>query len=158
MLKTNTNQKGFTIVELLIVIVVIGILAMLVLNTFNGIQQKARDTERQTGATSVAKQLEAYFAEKGGYPQWSQMGTTVASATGLLKGTADNAYSAPGRSSFDWANSAAGSKDAYGYQPYSTAKGVTPKVACATNDACQSFDVTYWSEATNAVKTITSLN
>ena len=57
-------QKGFTIVELLIVIVIIGILALLVLNTFNGVQQKARDTERQTDATSISKQLEAYYADK----------------------------------------------------------------------------------------------
>ena len=35
------NQAGFTIVELLIVIVVIGILAALVLNTFQGVQARA---------------------------------------------------------------------------------------------------------------------
>jgi prepilin-type N-terminal cleavage/methylation domain-containing protein len=44
----NKASKGFTIVELLIVIVVIGILAALVVTTYNGIQQKARDTERKT--------------------------------------------------------------------------------------------------------------
>src|SRR5690606_24488036 len=52
----KTYQKGFTVVELLIVIVVIGILAALVLNTFAGIQQKARDTERKTDINAVATQ------------------------------------------------------------------------------------------------------
>lgn len=160
MLKTNTNQKGFTIVELLIVIVVIGILAMLVLNTFNGIQQSARDTERQTDATSVAKQLEAYLAQNSGYPQFSQFGSSPASAAGLLKGTSENAYSAPGRTSFDWSSSAAGNKDSFGYQAYNEEKSVpvASRTACNTDNACMSFTITYWSEKENAVKTITSLN
>jgi prepilin-type N-terminal cleavage/methylation domain-containing protein len=65
------NQAGFTIVELLIVIVVIGILAALVLNTFQGVQERARDTERRTDINSVATQLEAYYADFGHYPSGS---------------------------------------------------------------------------------------
>lgn len=61
-------QKGFTIVELLIVIVVIGILAALVVVTYNGIQQKARDTERKTDINALHGQLEAYQAQNGKYP------------------------------------------------------------------------------------------
>lgn len=69
MLKTNIRkQSGFTIVELLIVIVVIGILAALVLNTFQGVQARARDTERRTDINSIATQLEAYYADYGHYP------------------------------------------------------------------------------------------
>lgn len=60
--------KGFTIVELLIVIVVIGILAGLVVVTYNGIQQKARDTERKTDINALHGQLEAYQAQNGKYP------------------------------------------------------------------------------------------
>lgn len=60
--------RGFTIVELLIVIVVIGILAALVIVTYNGIQQKARDTERKTDINAIHGQLEAYQAQNGKYP------------------------------------------------------------------------------------------
>ena len=49
MTSLKRTQSGFTIVELLIVIIVIGILAALVLVTFSGVQQKARNTERVTG-------------------------------------------------------------------------------------------------------------
>lgn len=74
MLKKLKNQSGFTIVELLIVIVVIGILAALVLNTFQGVQARARDTERKTDLVSISTQLEAYYADFGHYPSGS---TTV---------------------------------------------------------------------------------
>lgn len=59
------KQQGFTIVELLIVIVVIGILAALVITTFTGIQQRARNTERQTDIKAIHGQVEAYYAQNG---------------------------------------------------------------------------------------------
>lgn len=62
------NKKGFTIIELLIVIVVIGILATLVLNTFTGVQARARDTERRADLNALSTQLEVYFTDNGGYP------------------------------------------------------------------------------------------
>lgn len=64
----KTVSRGFTIVELLIVIVVIGILAGLVVVTYNGIQKKARDTERKTDINALHGQLEAYQAQNGKYP------------------------------------------------------------------------------------------
>ncbi len=63
------KQSGFTIVELLIVIVVIGILAALVITTFTGIQQRARNTERETDIKAIHGQVEAYYAQKGNYPR-----------------------------------------------------------------------------------------
>lgn len=68
-IKKMKNQKGFTIVELLIVIVIIGILAALVIVAYNGIQNRARATKAQTNAQAVAKKAEAYAADNSGaYP------------------------------------------------------------------------------------------
>ena len=58
MVSLKQRQSGFTIVELLIVIVIIGILATLVIVTFSGVQQKARDSERKTDINAIAGQLE----------------------------------------------------------------------------------------------------
>ncbi|GAC1387027.1 MAG: hypothetical protein NVS1B7_6220 [Candidatus Saccharimonadales bacterium] len=66
--RIKQDKQGFTIVELLIVIVVIGILAALVINTFVGIQQKARDTKRQTDIRALYSQAEAYYTQNGKYP------------------------------------------------------------------------------------------
>lgn len=68
MVSLKNKQSGFTLVELLIVIVVIGILAALVITTFAGVQQRARNSERQTDINAIAGQLEAYYATSGSYP------------------------------------------------------------------------------------------
>lgn len=54
------KQTGFTIVELLIVIVVIGILAAITIVAYNGIQQRARNQARIVAAINIYKQLELY--------------------------------------------------------------------------------------------------
>lgn len=56
----ETKQKGFTIVELLIVIVVIGILAAIVIVAFNGVQNRAVDTAVKNDFAQVAKKLEIF--------------------------------------------------------------------------------------------------
>lgn len=73
MISLKSKQSGFTIVELLIVIVVIGILAALVVTTFTGIQQKARNTERQTDIKAIHGQVEAYYAQNGKYPSLANL-------------------------------------------------------------------------------------
>jgi general secretion pathway protein G len=60
--------SGFTIVELLIVIVVIGILAAITIVAYNGIQGRARDTQRSDSANAIARTLELYYIDKGQYP------------------------------------------------------------------------------------------
>ena len=68
MISLKKRNQGFTIVELLIVIVVIGILALLVITTYSGIQAKARNSKRQTDVQSLQTQLEAFFSQNGYYP------------------------------------------------------------------------------------------
>lgn len=62
------KQAGFTIVELLIVIVVIGILAAITIVAYNGVQGKARDAQRVADMQSIVKALELYKAANGVYP------------------------------------------------------------------------------------------
>jgi prepilin-type N-terminal cleavage/methylation domain-containing protein len=62
-LKTMKKDRGFTIVELLIVIVVIAILAAIVIVAYNGVQKRANASTAKSNAESVQKVAEAYAAD-----------------------------------------------------------------------------------------------
>lgn len=64
-MKRGQNKQGFTIVELLIVIVVIAILAAISIVAYNGIQQRARDTARKNDLAQLAKSLKLYNVDNG---------------------------------------------------------------------------------------------
>lgn len=69
----NISRDGFTIVELLIVIVVIGILAAITIVAFNGVQERGRDADRQTDLKTIQKKLELFYVDNGYYPNSNQM-------------------------------------------------------------------------------------
>ncbi len=60
------SRSGFTIVELLIVIVVIAILAAISVVAYGGIQQRARDSQRAQDMATIKKTLLMYNATHGG--------------------------------------------------------------------------------------------
>lgn len=60
------TNKGFTIVELLIVIVVIAVLAAITIVAYNGIQQRSRDSARAQDIAGIKKALMLYNTENGG--------------------------------------------------------------------------------------------
>jgi len=64
----RNNKSGFTIVELLIVIVVIAILAAISIVAYNGIQQRANNAQRIAAAQQWIKDIKAYVSTNGSYP------------------------------------------------------------------------------------------
>jgi general secretion pathway protein G len=66
--KLLKRQGGFTLLELLIVIVIIGILALLIIPNITSAPKKARDTKRKTDVTTLRKGLEEYFVNNNVYP------------------------------------------------------------------------------------------
>lgn len=68
-LARRSSQKGFTLVELLVVISIIGVLATLVLLQLGTARAKARDAKRISDINQLRSGVEQYFEENGGrYP------------------------------------------------------------------------------------------
>lgn len=65
------ETAGFTIVELLIVVVVIAILASISLVSYTNIQQRARDSQRKHDIQAIIGALELYHLDHGEYPDGS---------------------------------------------------------------------------------------
>ncbi len=62
------KRSGFTIVELLVVIVVIGVLAAITIVSYSGISSKAIVSSIQADLSGNAKMLKLYYVEYGSYP------------------------------------------------------------------------------------------
>lgn len=61
----RTNAHGFTIVELLIVVVIIAILAAITIVTYNGVQARAQDAKTRSGVEQFTKALYMYATMYG---------------------------------------------------------------------------------------------
>ena len=61
-------SNGFTMIELLIVIVIMGILSVVGIGAFTSSQIKARDSQRKTDLRTIGDALEAYYNDYGSYP------------------------------------------------------------------------------------------
>lgn len=142
---SSKKAKGFTIVELLIVIVVIGILATLVIVTFAGIQKKGRDSQRQTDINSVASHVEAFYAQFGYYPTHADI-TTASFLSANMKGLDPEALKDPKGAALTIIAGATPDGDQYSY----LASGATacvnttasdPSGAVTTNNGCDTFTV-----------------
>lgn len=75
MKQRHSSVTGFTIVELLIVIVVIGILAAITIVAYNGVQTRANNARVQSDIKNVQKIVEAYNAINGSYPSTGSLST-----------------------------------------------------------------------------------
>ena len=79
----KAKNKGFTIVELLVVIVVIGILAAITIVSYVGITARANTQANKANAASVVASLEAGYADKQSYPAWDTNTATTITAINL---------------------------------------------------------------------------
>jgi len=82
LMRKHQKQRGFTLMELLIVIVLLGILATLGLSSFKSSQTKSRDAKRKGDLKGISTALEIYYNDKGKYPNDSADGKIMGCGVG----------------------------------------------------------------------------
>jgi prepilin-type N-terminal cleavage/methylation domain-containing protein len=77
------KKAGFTLVELLLVIIILGVLIVAGLSSFTSSQKKARDVKRKNDLRQVALALETYYNDKGRYPAGDTDGQILGCGSGV---------------------------------------------------------------------------
>ena len=67
-LRSKKNQKGFTLIELMIVIAIIGILAAIAIPQFSAYRAKGYNSSAMGDLRNLRTELETYYAEWSEYP------------------------------------------------------------------------------------------
>lgn len=67
------KRKGFTLIEILIVVAIIGILASVILASVTSSRARARDTKRISDIRQIRTALELYFGANGRYPKSAEL-------------------------------------------------------------------------------------
>lgn len=173
------NRRGFTIVELLIVIAILGILLVLGVVNLRGSQVSARDTERRVDVETLATHLETYYMngaygtanDQGGtYPSTFTGNDSISGITTTLpdldiKNIQSPSITDPAQDSLVAATTnlqsvvnitpvPSLSNDVYVYQPLRADNSL----CTAWTQGCQKFNLYYFQESDGTVQRLKSKN
>jgi len=87
------NQKGFSLLELLIVVAIITLLIALGIVSYIPAQKKSRDSKRKGDLEQIRAALEMYRSDEGSYPATDDVDTTGCTGTSIASD--DNTYMDP---------------------------------------------------------------
>lgn len=93
--RLRQNTSGFTLVELLIVIVIIAILAAITIVSYNGVSSRAKDAQIRSAASNFTKALLSLSTQDGGLPSGFGYGTSTTVSNGTCTGGTNSGWAQP---------------------------------------------------------------
>ena len=66
------GQAGFTLIEIMVVILIIGLLALMVVPRLRGVADRAKRTKAQADIQELKQALDRYYLDNGSYPTTDQ--------------------------------------------------------------------------------------
>lgn len=163
------NHRGFTVIELIIVITVMGILMTVGVVNLSGTRANGRDAERKGDVESIVMHLESYYISgtdgsttTGRYPGTDEL---IGNETVVLRDIDPEALIAPGKSSSVLTKATNSTQttagvtpqptiDSYVYQPIQS----DGSLCTLSTQECQKFNLYYKLEVDNIVYMVTSKN
>ena len=157
-----SSEHGYTIVELVMIIVIIGILAAMVTFALPGTKTNAEDTERDSDVKTVSRHLETKYQRESttNFPTYPGTTGVAAEVTSLQNRGLGDAAKAPNQTSSS-VSAAASTADqtpsinSYVYQPF-TSTGTLCTTPSSSNP-CVKYRLWYRHSATSQVKVVESL-
>lgn len=150
--------RGFTIVELLVVVAVIGVLATISVVGFVQYQATQRDSERAAKATVIAEALEKYYEEHGEYPSCSTLSgnsQTVVGTGGPLQGVESATLLTP--------QAGSGTTNSITCSDLTSVSGSDifafvgdGSTTCQSGNSCLTYTIKYKKESDGTIASITS--
>lgn len=155
------RSKGFTLVELIVVIAILGVLTTIAVFNYLNVQRQARDDQRNSDTTTLAESLEQYFAKNGEYPSVSQMtnpdGNAVKTLLGLSSLDGLVAPSASAGTTNSWKTGTPSLTNPFVYTG-NTDTSASCLTGTAATDSCTDYKLQYYNEQGGTTITVPSRN
>jgi|ERR1700683_420702 general secretion pathway protein G len=72
MKRQRSSQEGFTLIEIMVVILILGLLATIVVQSLRGATDKAKKVKAQADIAEIKTGLDRYYLDSGSYPTTDQ--------------------------------------------------------------------------------------
>lgn len=92
MLSASKNESGFTLIELMVVVVIIGVLVAIAIPLFVSATSNAKLNTCKANLRTIDGAISVYYADNSGYPPTGAAGVTALDDAGVLKEVPDEPY------------------------------------------------------------------